>query len=149
MAVYRDSPSPWRRYLPTLIVVVVIVVVVILGLLISRSSPGKATDRVGEALDVIGQSVDLFAIEYAKVAKGTPPSQTGAPGAIDRALAAFAGVEADLRKVDDPAASALSKDLTALKAALDMPSSDVETPSADASAQIVALRRARQATPGR
>jgi hypothetical protein len=148
MAIYRESPPVWRRYLPALIGIAAFVAVLLIILSISRPSPG-APDRIGEALDVIAQSVDLFSIEYAKVSKGTPAGQTGAPGAIERALNAFSGVEADLRKLNDEAASALSNDLAALKAALGALGTPIDDMTADASARLLAIRQARQSTPGR
>ncbi len=149
MAIYRESPPAWRRYLPILIGIVALVVALLIILAISRPPAGDSTDRIGASLDVIAQSVDLFSIEFAKVAKGTPAAQTGAPGAIDRAQAAFATAEADLRALDDQAASALAKDLAALKAALAAPTASVEDLTTDAYIQILAIRRARQGTPGR
>lgn len=147
MAVYRESPPVWRRYLPALIGLAVLVAALLIILAVSRPNP-VAADRIGEALDVIAQSVDLFSIEYAKVARGTPAEQTGAPGAIERALNAFSSVEADLRRLDDTSTSALSNDLTALKAALSAPT-NVDNLTADASARVLAIRQARQSTPGR
>jgi hypothetical protein len=149
LAVYRESPSIWRRYLPVIIGVVVLVALALIIFVLSRSSSGGPTDQIGQTLDVIGQSVDVFAIEFAKVAKGTPPAQTGAPGAIDRALTAFAGSESDLRKLHESAAGVLAKDLAALKAALDAPSTNVDNLLADVSVQLLAIRRARQSTPAR
>ncbi len=148
MAVYRESPPVWRRYLPMLIGVAVLVAALLIVFAVSRPTP-VATDRIGDALDVIAQSIDLFSIEYAKVMKGTPAEQTGSAGAIDRALTAFGSVEADLRKLDDTSASALSNDLMALKAALGAPTTNVDNLTADAGGRVLAIRQARQSTPGR
>jgi hypothetical protein len=43
----------------------------------------------------------------------------------------------------------LAKDLAALKAALDAPSTNVDNLLADVSVQLLAIRRARQSTPAR
>ena len=149
MAVYRESPPTWRPYLPLAIGIVVVVAVLLIILAIIRAQSNAPPDPVGDALDVIDRSVELFTIEYDKVAKGTPAAQTGAPGAIDRALAAFKSVEADLRKLHPAATDALSKDLAALRAALSTPDAKVGDVVADASAQVGAIRLARLSTPGR
>jgi hypothetical protein len=128
---------------------VIVVAALLIILAIIRTQSNTTTDPVGDALDVIDQSVELFAIEHDKVVKGTPAAQTGAPGAIDRALNAFKAVEADLRKLHPAATDALGKDLAALRAALNAPDTKVGDVVADASAQVGAIRLARLSTPGR
>lgn len=150
MAIYRESPPTWRRYLPFLIGAVLLIGAILLLVVLNRaaSNANPPTDRIGDTLDVITQSVDLFGIEFSKIAKGAPAAQTGAPGAIDKALTAFTDIQADLRKLDEKAAGALLDDLDRLKAALNAPTTDVDTLVADASAQVLALRQAQQVTPG-
>ncbi len=146
MAVYRESPPAWRRYLPLIIGVVVIITALALVLVLSRlsSKPAATTDNVDDAISIIGQSADLFGIEYAKFAKGMPAAQTGAPGAIAKAQAAFTSVEADLRKLDAQSAEALAKDLKTLEAALTAPSDNVDAIVADVNGRLGLLIKAHQ-----
>lgn len=145
MAVYRESPPVWRRYGIVIGGVVIVVLAVALVLVLNRiaNQPPAPVDKGGNALAVIVQSVDLFGIEYTKIAQGTSKDLTGAPGAISKALTAWQGAQADLAKVDARAASTLADDLNKLKAALDKPvSSDViDALVADANAQIAALKK--------
>ncbi len=147
MAIYRESPPLWRRYLPYLIGFVVLLGAILLLVVLNRvaSNTNPPADRITDALNVISHSVDLFGIEFAKIARGTPAAQTGAPGAIDKALAAFTDSQPDLRRLDDRAAEALLNDLNRLKAALNPPASEVDALVADASAQVSALLKAHQA----
>jgi len=144
MAVYRESPPAWRRYLPLIIGAVVLVAALTLVLILSRlsSTPASTTDKVGDAISLIGQSADLFGIEYAKIAKGTPAAQTGAPGAIAKAQAAFTSVEADFRKLDAQSTDALAKDLKALEAALTTPSDNIDAIVADVNGRLGLLIKA-------
>ncbi len=144
MAVYRESAPRWRKRLPLIIAAIVILVVGIVGaILVSRPSnvlvDPKATR--GVALDTLAQSVDLFGIEYAKVAAGTPPSQTGAPGAIRRALDTLTANHDALRASKPASFDALKTDLDALNTALSsLPAPNLDDRIADAVAQIAALR---------
>jgi hypothetical protein len=137
----------WRRYLPYLIGIVVLLGAILLLVVLNRaaSNTNLPVDRIADALNVISQSVDLFGIEFAKIAEGTPAVQTGAPGAIGKALTAFVEVQPDLRRLDDRAAQSLFNDLSKLKAALNTPAAEIDTLVADASAQVAALLKAHQA----
>ncbi len=143
MAIYRESPPIWRRYMPLIVALIVIVVTIVILIGLSRlaSPPTAPTDKAGNALDVIGQSLDLFSIEYPKVAQGTPVSQTGAGGALDRAQSTFTGAESDLRALNAQATSALGNDLAQLKAAISTPSTHVDSILADAAGQLAQLRK--------
>jgi hypothetical protein len=147
VAIYRESPPLWRRYLPYLIGIIVLFGATLLLVVLNRaaSNINPPTDRIADALNVISQSVDLYGIEFAKIARGTPAAQTGAPGAIDKALVAFTDSQPDLRRLDDTSAEALLNDLNKLKAALNTPASEVDPLVADASAQVSALLKAHQA----
>src|SRR5260370_38042032 len=91
VAIYRDSPSVWRSRLPWIAGVVGIVwimatTLVLLNARSNQAGPDSGQATVGTAFDTIAQSVDVFSVEYPKIAKGTPKDQTGAPGAIRTAL---------------------------------------------------------------
>jgi hypothetical protein len=149
VAVYRESPPVWRRYLPIVIGVLVVLAAVIAVIVLSRAT-ANVQPTSADPLTVIAQSLDLFSIEYTKVSKGTPPAQTGAPGALARAQASYKEAQAALKKIDEPATTALGNDLTELQAILNGTggtSANVDTLIADASAQVVKLQKASTPTP--
>lgn len=148
MAIYREAHSTWRRFLPFVIGALIIIGTMVIIVILSHaaSTTNSAADPVDTALDTINQAFDLFGIEYFKVANGTPAAQTGAPGAIARAQAAYNAVATSLSTLDATAAAALGKDLDALTAALAVPNTTVDNLLADASAQVLSLRKARPAT---
>ncbi len=144
MAVYRKSTSPWRKRLPLVAAVAVILVLIVIGALVINHNGNKAADpkaALNNALDTLSQSIDLFDIEYAKIVAKTPASQTGAPGAIQRARDTLSAAQSTIHAANSAAFEHLQIDLNAMGAAVNAASSpDLSVQIADANQQIQVLR---------
>ncbi|MHB8625975.1 MAG: hypothetical protein ACYDEO_07210 [Aggregatilineales bacterium] len=147
VAIYRDSPSIWRSWLPWIVGGIIVVVLVIgIGLVLlnsrnnqARSDNGQAS--VSAALDTIAQSLDVFDVEYAKTVKGTPANQTGAPGAIRTALDTLDVTQTKLIALDAQAFAMLQANLNLLNAALSVPAPvDMTAALNNAKTQLQTLR---------
>ncbi len=145
MAVYRESAPLWRRRLPLIIAITVILTVIIAAVLIAQPR-GSSTDNKTatlQTLATLSQSLDLFDIEYAKIVKGTPAAQTGAPGAIRKAIDALNGASGTLQPLNPTAFNRLQILLNDLNNAVSAnPSPNVSDKMSDANAQLVTLRTA-------
>jgi hypothetical protein len=150
VAVYRESPPVWRRYLPLIvgIVIVIAALLILLGLNQLSMSVKPTVDVVSNALNLISQSVDVFDIEYPKVAQGTPVAQTGAAGALERAEGVFKGAESALKAIDPAATAALADDLAKLRKVLNGSATDITPIINDANQQLFQLHNAAS-TPSR
>ena len=147
MAIYRDSPSVWRSRLPWIVGIIIVVLLGIgIGLIVLNARSNQASSDtgqtdVGAALDTIAQSLDVFDIEYPKVAKGTPAPQTGALGAIRKALDTLNSAQSSLIALDAQAFAMLQANLNLLNAALSAPAAvDMTAAVNDARTQIQTLR---------
>src|SRR5882757_10683530 len=114
MAVYRESKPPTQSRIAVLAGILSIIVAIIVILIVvvggsgsfnsKTSTPNLAIDSsLVPAYNKISDmviSLELFGLEYGKISSTVDKSQTGAPGAIDKALADYTTVEADLLKLD-------------------------------------------------
>src|SRR5690348_2533888 len=132
MAVYRERHRShvWRwTFIGAGVLILAAVVVAVIGL--NQPAPAGDTPR-GRAIAGLrdtGEALDLFAIEYPKVAAGQP---SGAGPALTRARAAFDKIHADLTTVDPQAATRFDTALQTIErqAAAQAPAAAV-VPAAD------------------
>lgn len=114
---------------------------ILLNARINQATIDTGQADVGTALDTISQSLDVFDVEYAKIVSGTPKDQTGAPGAIGRALDALSSAQSKLVTLDAQAFAMLQANLNLLNAALSAPAAvDMSAAVKDARTQVQTLR---------
>ena len=134
MAVYRESKPPTQSRIAVLAGILSIIVAIIVILIVVVGGSGSFNSKTATPNLAIDSSLvpayskisdmvistQLFGIEYGKISSTVDKSQTGAPGAIDKALADYVASEADLLKLDVTQTKLLKKDLDDLKSDLDL-----------------------------